>query len=195
MLTKGCGKIRPPKQAPALTRKTWAKWIDFLKCHAKPEIFFVIWLTGALGLRCGEAVALRREDFGLDAEEPYVCAAGHTQGAKKSPGYIYVNRSNWRFLKRALAKALTASRSIGTKHGIRTRQEKYMPPAKGYLFEARTGATKPHLNYIAVYHKIRELAPRFLQDLRAEHAKHDPRISQLTPHSGRASFITHLMAQ
>ena len=34
-----------------------------------------------------------------------------------------------------------------------------------------------------------------LQKLRAENAKHDPRISQLTPHSGRASFITHLMAQ
>ena len=31
--------------------------------------------------------------------------------------------------------------------------------------------------------------------LRAASAKHDPRISQLTPHSGRASFITHLMAQ
>lgn len=41
-----------------------------------------------------------------------------------------------------------------------------MPPAKGYLFEARTGATKPRLNYIAVYHKIKELAPKFLQLLR-----------------------------
>lgn len=97
MAKKGGAKKRSPKQAPALTRQTWAKWIDFVKDHAKPEIFFVIWLTGALGLRCGEAVALRREDFGLDAEEPYVCAAGHTKGAKKSPGYIYVSRSNWRF--------------------------------------------------------------------------------------------------
>ena len=48
---------------------------------------------------------------------------------------------------------------------------------------------------MAVYHKIKELAPKLLQKLRAENAKHDPRISQLTPHSGRASFITHLMAQ
>ena len=99
MAKKGGAKTRSPKQAPALTRQTWAKWIDFIKDNAKPEIFFVIWRTGALGLRCGEAVALRREDFGLDAEEPYVCAAGHTEGAKKSPGCVNVNRSNWRFLK------------------------------------------------------------------------------------------------
>ena len=88
MAKKGGAKKRSPRQAPALTRRTWAKWIDFVKDHAKPDIFFVIWLTGALGLRCGEAVALRREDFGLDAEEPYVRAARHTKGAKKSPGYI-----------------------------------------------------------------------------------------------------------
>ena len=68
MAKKGRAKKRSPKQAPALTRQTWAKWIDFVKDHAKPEIFFVVWLTGALGLRCGEAVALRRDDFGLGAE-------------------------------------------------------------------------------------------------------------------------------
>ena len=122
-------------------------------------MFFASWLTGALGLRCGEAVALRREDFGLDAEEPYVCAAGHTVGAKKSPGYIYVSRSNWRFLQQTLAKGLSTTRPLGTKHGTRTREEEYMPPAKGYLFGARTGATRPHLNYIAVYYKIKEPAP------------------------------------
>ena len=70
-----------------------------------------------------------------------------------------------------------------------------MPPAKGYLFEARAGATKRHLNYMAVYHKIKELAPEFLQKLQAANAKQDPRTSQFTPHSGRTSFITHLMAQ
>ena len=76
MAKQGGAKKRSPKQTPALTRQTWAKWIDFIKDNAKPEIFFVIWLTGALGLRCGEAVALRRQDFGLDAEEPYARAAG-----------------------------------------------------------------------------------------------------------------------
>ena len=149
MAKKRRAKKRSPKQAPALTRQTWAKWIDFVKDHTKSEIFFVVWLTGALGLRCGEAIALRREDVGLDAEEPYVCAAGHTPGAKKSPGYIYVSRSNWRFLTRTLAKGIATTRRVGTKHGTRTRGEKYTPPAKGSLFKARTGTTKGHTNYMA----------------------------------------------
>ena len=68
MARKGGANKRSPKQAPALTRQTWAKWIDFVRDHAKPEIFFVIWLTGALGPRCGETVALIRDDFGLGAE-------------------------------------------------------------------------------------------------------------------------------
>lgn len=185
------------KQAPALTKRTWEQWLAFVRANAKPEIFFVIWLTGALGLRCGEAVALRREDFQLDAEEPYVRAAGHVKGAKKSPGYVYVGRPKWRFLNKTLAKGgLRATRKLGTKHGIRDRKEEYTPPAKGYLFKARAGAKRGHLNYIAVYYKIKALAPKFLQKLKdSAGAKHDPRIAKLTPHSGRASFITHLMAQ
>ena len=82
------------KQAPALTAKTWEKWLGFVKAQAGPRMHFIVWLTGALGLRCGEAVALRREDFALDAEEPYVRAAGHVTGAKKSPGYALVKRSS-----------------------------------------------------------------------------------------------------
>ena len=70
-----------------------------------------------------------------------------------------------------------------------------MPPAQGYLFKARAGATTGHLNCMAVYHQNKELAPQFLQNLQETGAKHDSRISELTPHSGRASFITHLMAQ
>ena len=48
---------------------------------------------------------------------------------------------------------------------------------------------------MVVYRKVEELAPELLQKLQAATAQHDPRIAQLTPHSGRASFITHLMAQ
>ena len=73
---------------------------------------------------------------------------------------------------------------MGTKHGTRTRQEKYMPPARGYLFEARTGATKPHLNYMAVYHKIKELAPKFSQKLQETGAKHDPEAPSSHPTRG-----------
>ena len=48
--------------------------------------------------------------------------------------------------------------SLGTKHGTRTREEEYVPPAKGYLFGARARATTPDLNYMAVCHKSKQLA-------------------------------------
>ena len=129
------------KQAPALTKRTWELWLKFVLANAKPQIFFVLWLTGALGLRCGEAVALRREDFQLDAEEPYVRAAGHIKGAKKSPGYVHMGRAEWRFLNRTLAKGgLRATRQVGIKHGKHDREEEYTPLAKGYLFRARSGS-------------------------------------------------------
>ena len=154
-----------------------------------------MWLTGALGLRCREAVALRREDFGLDAAEPYVRAAGHAPGAKKSPGFVYVNRANWRFLERTFAKGIAKTRPVGAKHGVHAREEEYAPPAKGYIFPSRAGSTKCHMHYVAVCYTIKQLAPLFLQKLQDAGAKHDPRIADLTPHSGRASFITHVMAQ
>ena len=39
---------------------------------------------------------------------------------------------------------------MGAKHGTRTREEEYVPPAKGYLFGARARATEPHLNCMSV---------------------------------------------
>ena len=182
------------KQAPALTARTWETWLDFVKAQAGPRVHFVVWLTGALGLRCGEAVALRREDFALDAEEPYARAAGHVTGAKKSPGYVFVKRSNLKWLKQALAKGIQSTRGVKTKHGIRKRNETHMPPATGFLFQARAGSADKHFGYMAVYHCVKALAPPFLHSLQAQKAKHDPRVAQLTPHSGRATFITTLMA-
>ena len=59
-----------------------------------------------------------------------MCARpGIRRALSKSPGYIYVSRSNWRFLKRTLAKGIAKTRSLGTKHGTRTREEECMPPA------------------------------------------------------------------
>eukprot|EP00974_Lingulodinium_polyedra_P100020 9688505-Lingulodinium_polyedra.AAC.1 len=48
---------------------------------------------------------------------------------------------------------------------------------------------------MAVYHKIKELAPEFSQKLQVRHANHDARTAELTPRSGRSSFIADLMAQ
>jgi integrase len=53
-------------QAPALTISQWNLWLNWLNEHAGPRVYFVILLTGALGLRCGETLALRREDLHLE---------------------------------------------------------------------------------------------------------------------------------
>ena len=60
------------KQAPALSKKTWEAWLKFVKDNAGPRMYFILLLTGSLGLRCGEALALRSEDFNLHAECPHV---------------------------------------------------------------------------------------------------------------------------
>ena len=41
-------------------------WLDWLLKNAGPRIYLVVFLTGALGLRCSEALALKREDIKLD---------------------------------------------------------------------------------------------------------------------------------
>ena len=51
-----------PKQAPALSKAMWRKWLEFVLARAGPRIFFVIWLTGEFGLRVREALALQRGD-------------------------------------------------------------------------------------------------------------------------------------
>ena len=48
-------------QSPALPLKMWKEWLKWLLQTAGRKIFFVVFLTGAFGLRCGEAVALKRE--------------------------------------------------------------------------------------------------------------------------------------
>ena len=113
-----------------------------------------------------------------------VCVAGHVLGAKQSPGSVYVSRGNWRFLQRVSAKGIATSRAVMTRHGLFHREETYIPPARGYIFPGRAGSAKDHMNYIAVYYNIKELAPMHLRKLIAGGAKHDPRIADLTPTRG-----------
>ena len=73
-------------QAPALPLGLWKEWLQWLKQTAGPRIYAVVFLTGAFGLRCGEAVTLRREEMAVDAAIPKITITGETRGAKKSPG-------------------------------------------------------------------------------------------------------------
>ena len=50
-------------------------------------------LTGAFGLRMGEAVALKAEDVDIQAEIPKLRVTGDTVGNRKSPGDVNLTES------------------------------------------------------------------------------------------------------
>ena len=50
-------------QAPALNRTQWDLWEKFVGEHAGARMAAIIGLTGRLGLRTGEALALQRKDI------------------------------------------------------------------------------------------------------------------------------------
>ena len=108
---------RPTGQAPALRQAQWRQWLDWLRDRAGPHIYFVIFLTGALGLRCLEALTFRREDIYLDGPIPKIVIAGRVPGATKSPGEVYVRQQHIVLLRKMLRKGVTAQRTRGHKHG------------------------------------------------------------------------------
>ena len=67
---------------------------------AGPKIFFVVFLTGAFGLRCGEALALNREDINLEATIPKLVITGDSAGARKSPGDVCARVQHLKIMKK-----------------------------------------------------------------------------------------------
>ena len=53
---------------------------------AGARIYAVVMLTGAFGLRMGEAVALKAEDIDILADIPKLRVTRDTHGNRKSPG-------------------------------------------------------------------------------------------------------------
>ena len=86
--------LRPRGQAPALRQVQWRQWLAWLREGAGPHIYVVIFLTSALGLRCSEALTLRRKDIYLDGPIPKMVIAGRVPGATKSPGEVYVRQQH-----------------------------------------------------------------------------------------------------
>ena len=76
--------MAPRRQAPALTQAQWRLRLEWLKEHAGPRVWFALFLTGALGLRCSEALSLTREDISLDGPITKVRVTGEERGARKS---------------------------------------------------------------------------------------------------------------
>ncbi len=168
--------------------------------HAGAKVYFVIFLTGALGLRCGEALALRREDINLEAAIPKVIVSRAHQGGKKSPGDVYVRRQHLKLLRTFLRDGIRSVRRRGHKHGrgrAKTIElhETYSPPKSGFLFPSRSKAKRPYLHYHAVYDHVRRQAPKFLAHLQRHGKQWDAAVAKLRPHSGRATLITELMGE
>lgn len=186
-------------QAPALPLKMWKEWLNWLLETAGPKIFFVVFLTGAFGLRCGEAVALKREDLNLEAGIPKLVVTGESAGARKSPGEVYVRVQHVKVMKKWLREGIPNIRKKKHKHGAgegkQYVKETYVIPKKGYLFRSRRNATRPFLHYHAVYDHIRRQAPKFLAHLQKTQRQWGAEIAKLRPHSGRATLITELMGE
>ena len=92
-------------------------WLDWLLKNAGPRIYLVVFLTGALGLRCSEALALKREDIKLDNDIPKVRVTSETHGAKKSPGDVYVRKQHIGLLRKHLKDGITVEMIKRHKHG------------------------------------------------------------------------------
>ena len=187
-------------QAPALRLAMWKKWLRWILNTAGPKIFFVIFLTGAFGLRCGEALALKREDLNLEAAIPKLVITGDSRGARKSPGDVYVRKQHVHIMKKWLRNGISHTRQKKHKHGKGNLKmievtESYIIPKTGYIFQSRKNATRPYLHYHAVYDHVRRQAPRFLADLQERQQQWLPEIAKLRPHSGRATLITELMGE
>ena len=199
-------KVGPPKsmprsgQAPALSRGQWQEWLNWLKAHAGPRPFLAVFLTGALGLRCSEALALKREDICLEAAVPKIAVSGADPGARKSPGDVYVRKQHFGLLRQYLASGVTVNRIKGHKHGKGpnkrvTIKTHFKVPQSGYIFASRTGAGVGHLHYHAIYDHIKREAPKFAKHLKASGKPVSAEVAKLRPHSGRATLITELMGE
>jgi integrase len=158
-------------QAPALSVKNWARWLEWLLHTAGPRIYLVVMLTGAFGLRCSEALALKREDICLDADLPKIKITGDSVGARKSPGDVYVRKQHLKLMKDHLKNGIQVDRQRGHKHGKGKKKQickkdMFRVPVQGYIFKARKNSTAGHLHYHAVYDHIVKQAPKFDKHLR-----------------------------
>lgn len=211
-----------PKQAPALSKAMWRKWLEFVLARAGPRIFFVIWLTGEFGLRVREALALQRGDLRTEADPPYVDVRGVIEGASKSPGRVYIRPASLRQLRDFFNKGVPFSPKVRRcrdrgqdnktghqkrKQPLKEQAEKrqkadsakggttWQVPKSGFLFAARLKSKRKHLHYNAVWNQCKKLAPLFLKELERDGACCDQDVARVRPHSGRATFITQLMSE
>eukprot|EP00438_Fugacium_kawagutii_P023109 Skav229775 [mRNA] locus=scaffold519:82504:83175:- [translate_table: standard] len=182
-------------QAPALSRSLWKEWVKFIASECGARVAVVISMTGYFGLRCSEALCLKREDISVRGEIPKIIVSGETRGNKKSPGEVYIRKSHLAWLKSLLSNGLTVQRKRKHKHGSCDFMDSYQVPESGFIFTSRKKAKEEHLHYHAIYAHVKRQAPRFLDHLKKSGQKWGPEVAKLRPHSGRATLITELMGE
>lgn len=197
-------RVRPNrgqrKQAPALSQRIWRAWLQWLLGAAGPRIYFATCLTGAFGLRGGEAVALKKENIQIDRAIPRITVTAQDLGSRKSPGDVYIRRHHLVTLKAILRDGIVTTVAKGHKHGKGELKRvatwtKWKVPCTGYIFRARTNSKTPHLTYHAIWSAIKKQTRPFLAHLKATKQCDAEEVLGLTPHSGRATLITELMGQ
>lgn len=149
-------------QAPALSRSLWKEWVKFIASECGARMAVVISLTGYFGLRCSEALCLKREDISVRGEIPKIIVTGETKGNRKSPGEVYIRKAHVTWLKKLLSHGFTVQRTRKHKHGSCDFTDTYTVPETGFIFTSREGAQTDHLHYQAVYTHVKKQAPRFL---------------------------------
>ena len=187
-------------QAPALTAATWKEWMKFIGSECGARIAVILSLTGYFGLRCGEALGLKREDIDIAGNIPKIRVAGDIPGNRKSPGDVYVRKRHLQWLKNLAKHGYTVTRSRKHRFGKGAKklieyEDTYHVPESGFLFTSRAKAKKESLHYHAIYAHVKKQAPRFLEHLKKSGKQWSSEISKLRPHSGRATLITELMGE
>jgi len=109
---------------------------------------------------------LKREDIGIESDEPYIRVTGDTPGNRKSdPANIQVRPRHIKWLKNLLNNGYKVQRRRNHRHGTCDFEECIKIPKTGFIFRSRDGATAGHLHYHAIYAHVSRQAPRFLEFL------------------------------
>ena len=115
-------------QAPALSRPLWKEWVKFIAAECGACIAIILSFTSNFGLRCSEALCLKREDISIQNDIPKICVTGDTIGNRKSPWGVYASKR--------LEHLLGIPRKTAVGEGSRMLQEHL-----GKIFESVNGLT------------------------------------------------------
>ena len=137
------GRTSKIGSAPALSQHDWHTWVSWVLDEHTTHMYVITLRTGMVALRCGEACALRAEDFQLDHAPPRLIVRGEP-GSGKSPGAVPIMPEQAEILQGWMRNGLEVQRSQKkSQHGsVKVYMDRCVWPSSGRLF-FRAGATNP----------------------------------------------------